>query len=66
MEIKEMRGKDIAELGKQLSGLYEEQFNLRMQNATGQLGQNSEIRRVRRLIARVLTVMNEKRREAGA
>ena len=45
---------------KELDGLLREQFNLRMQKATGQLTGNAKIKSVRRDIARLKTVMNEK------
>jgi large subunit ribosomal protein L29 len=45
---------------QELDALHKEQFNLRMQNATGQLTRNSELKRVRRDIARIKTVLNEK------
>ena len=47
------------ELNEELVALRREQFNLRMQQATGELAQNSQHRRVRRDIARVKTVINE-------
>jgi len=62
MNAKDLRGKSPAELDKELEGLYQEQFNLRMQLATGQLANNAQVRRVRRDIARVLTVKTEKTR----
>ena len=60
MDVKELRGRNEAELRKELSNLLLEQFNLRMQKGTGQLTQPSELRRVRRDIARVKTLLNEK------
>ena len=45
---------------KELAGLLREQFNLRMQHATGQLPNNANLRKVRRNIARLRTIMNEK------
>lgn len=62
MNVKDLRGKSPAELDKELEGLYQEQFNLRMQLATGQLANNAQVRRVRRDIARVMTVKTEKTR----
>jgi large subunit ribosomal protein L29 len=60
-----MKAKDIRTLSaedrlKELEGLLREQFNLRMQHATGQLANNSKLRTVKRDIARVRTIMNEK------
>ena len=60
MEIKEMRTKDAAALNKELQDLLKAQFSLRMQKATQQLQNTSQIRKVRRDIARVRTVLNEK------
>lgn len=60
-----MKAKDIRAMAtdaktSELHGLLREQFNLRMQNATGQLPANSKLRKVRRDIARIKTIMNEK------
>ena len=63
MQAKELRGKSPAELKGELENLMREQFNLRMQLATGQLSNHSQIRRLRRDIARVHTVLNEKSSE---
>ena len=63
MNANELRAKSDVELREELTGLLREQFNLRMQKGTGQLGQPSELRRVRREIARVQTVLNEKAKE---
>ena len=60
MEIKEMRGKDATALDKELQELLKAQFSLRMQKATQQLQDTSQIRKVRRDIARVRTVLTEK------
>ncbi|EEF78752.1 LSU ribosomal protein L29p (L35e) [Methylophaga thiooxydans] len=61
MKASEIRQKSAEDLATELVELHKEQFNLRMQNATGQLTRNSEIQRVRRDIARIKTVLNEKR-----
>ena len=60
MKASEFRQKSAEDLAKELDELHKEQFNLRMQNATGQLARNSELKRVRRDIARIKTVLNEK------
>ena len=60
METKEMRAKDVAALNKELQDLLKAQFSLRMQKATQQLQNTIQIRNVRRDIARVRTVLNEK------
>ena len=65
MNVQELKAKSEADLRAELSELLQEQFNLRMQKGTGQLGQPSEIRRVRRDIARVKTILNEKAREGS-
>ncbi|MEE9357756.1 50S ribosomal protein L29 [Candidatus Vondammii sp. HM_W22] len=61
MKASEARKKAAAELGETLLDLRKEQFNLRMQQGTGQLSSPSAMRRVRKDIARVKTVMNEKK-----
>ncbi len=59
MKATEYRGKTADELNKLLLDLKREQFNLRMQQGSGQLTKPSEVQRVRREIARVKTVINE-------
>ena len=63
MEIQEIRSKNESELREELSELLKEQFNLRMLKGTGQLAQPHELRRVRRDIARVRTILTEKSNE---
>jgi len=63
VKAKEMREMTIDELEKYLSDLRQELFNLRFQLAVGQLENTSRIRVVKREIARVLTVLNEKKAE---
>lgn len=65
MKASELRSKSIKELEDELVELRREQFNLRMQSATGQLAQNHEHSRVRKDIARVKTVMTELARQEG-
>ena len=60
MKPSELRGKDAAELQKELEGLLRAQFGLRMQVATQQLSNTSQLKKVKRDIARVKTVMREK------
>jgi large subunit ribosomal protein L29 len=60
MKSSELRGKDAAELQKELEGLLRAQFGLRMQVATQQLSNTSQLKKVKRDIARVRTVMKEK------
>ncbi len=59
MDAKELRGKSAAELNEELQNLLREQFNLRMQKGTGQLGNSARLKTVRRDVARVKTIMNE-------
>lgn len=63
MKAVELRNKSVAELNTELDALLKEQFNLRMQKATGQLAKSHQQVAVRRNIARVKTVLNQK---AGA
>ncbi|GAA3930178.1 50S ribosomal protein L29 [Luteimonas lutimaris] len=60
MNIKELRGKSAEELKGHLLELHKEQFSLRMQKATGQLAKTHDVRRVRREIARVNTLLGTK------
>ena len=62
MNANELRKKTDEELDKELLDLGREAFNLRMQKGTGQLGRSSQIRAVRRDIARIKTVQNERRK----
>ncbi len=66
MTAAELRAQTDDQLGQRLLDLKKEQFNLRFQKATGQLENTRRVREVRREIARVLTVMNERRRAAAA
>jgi len=59
MKASELRKKKPAELRQLLSDLQREQFTLRMQKGTGQLGRPSQVRFVRRDIARIRTVLGE-------
>lgn len=60
MKASELRTKSAADLDKELNELLKAQFSLRMQLATQQLTNNSEINKVRRDIARVRTLIGEK------
>jgi len=60
MKATELRGKDQAALAKELNELLKAQFGMRMQIATQQLSNTSQLKKVRRDIARVKTVMNSK------
>jgi len=59
MEATDLRKKSVDELNEELVALRREQFNLRMQQATGELNRHTEHRRVRKSIARVKTVLIE-------
>jgi len=63
MNAEDLRAKKKDELQQQLSGLLHQQFNLRMQKGSGQMVTPHELRKVRRDIARVKTVLHEKSRE---
>ena len=58
--VGELRGKDAGELEQELQSLLRAQFSLRMQKATQQLTNTSQLRKVRRDIARVRTLLNQK------
>ncbi len=60
MNASELRGKDQDALKKELNELLKAQFGMSMQIATQQLNNTSQLKRVRRDIARVKTVMNQK------
>jgi large subunit ribosomal protein L29 len=60
MKASELRGKDQVALQKELNDLLKAQFGLRMQTATQQLSNTSQLKKVRRDIARVKTVLNTK------
>lgn len=62
MKTSELRAKDVAQLDKELTDLLKAQLSLRMQKATQQLTNTSQLKRVRRDIARVRTVLAEKAR----
>jgi len=63
MNATDLRDKSAQELENELVELRREQFNLRMQQATGQLARPHEHKRVRRDIARVKTIMTEQKRQ---
>lgn len=60
MRTNELRDLTVEELREKHLQSKEELFNLRFQNAIGQLGNSGRIREVKRYIARILTVMTEK------
>ena len=64
MKASELRVKNTDELRQELNELLKAQFSLRMQVATQQLTNNSQIGKVRRDIARVRTIINEQARQS--
>ena len=60
MKATELKEKSVEELNTQLITLLREQFNLRMQASTGQLEKTDQIRKLRRDIARVKTILTQK------
>jgi large subunit ribosomal protein L29 len=60
MKAHELRAKNADELQQELLSLLKAQFGLRMQVATQQLSKTSELKKTRRAIARVRTILNEK------
>ena len=60
MKASELRDKSVTDLEKDLLSLREEQFKLRMQKSTGQLGQTHLLKQNQRDIARVKTVLTQK------
>lgn len=62
MKANELRDKSPEDLNKELLSLRREQFNLRMQQATGQLAQTHQFRIIRRDIARIKTVLRDARK----
>ncbi len=66
MNAEELRGKSPDELRNELETLKKEAFNLRFQQATGQLEGTARIRTVRREAARVKTILNQKAAAAAS
>ena len=65
MDAKTLRDKSADDLNTELASLKKEAFNLRFQQATGQLENTSRMRSVKRDAARVKTILNEKARAAA-
>jgi len=63
MNAADIRDKSVDQLDDELMKLKKEQFNLRFQQASGQLENTSRMRVVRRTIARVLTIREEKQKQ---
>jgi large subunit ribosomal protein L29 len=66
MKAEELRGKTPDELREQLVSLKKEAFNLRFQAATNQLENTARVREVRRSVARVSTILNQKAADAAS
>jgi large subunit ribosomal protein L29 len=66
MDAKELRDKTPDQLREDLVNLKKEAFNLRFQQATGQIENTARMRKVRRDVARVNTILNEKAAAAAA
>ena len=66
MDAKELRDKTLDQLRDELTSLKKEAFNLRFQQATNQMENTSRMRTVRRDVARVKTILNEKAAAAAA
>ncbi|APE04675.1 MULTISPECIES: 50S ribosomal protein L29 [Alteromonas] len=60
MKATELKEKSVEELNAELINLLREQFNLRMQHSTGQLEKTDQLKKVRRNIARVKTILTQK------
>ena len=66
MKAEDLRAKTVDELNDELKSLAKEAFNLRFQKASGQLENTSQVRDVRRNMARVKTVLNQKAQETAS
>ena len=64
MKVEDLRQKTVDELNQQVLDLHKEAFNLRFQRASGQLENTSMVRQVRRDIARIKTILHERRASA--
>jgi large subunit ribosomal protein L29 len=60
MQAQEIRGMGTSEIQKQLENVREEYFNLRFRRASGQLEDYTQLRSVRRDVARLLTILRER------
>ena len=66
MKAEDVRAKTVDELSDQLNDLSKEAFNLRFQAASGQLENTARVRQVRRELAQVKTILNEKKRASAS
>ena len=65
LKTDQLRRMSLAELQKELDNLRTEQYRTRVQKTIGQLKDTDSMRQLKRNIARIMTIINEKRREAG-
>ena len=65
MKASDIRARTDDELGEEVDTLSKEIFNLRFQRASGQLENTARVRQVRRNIARIKTILDERRRQSG-
>jgi len=65
MKASELRAKDVAALEREVTELLRAHFGLRMQKATQQLANTSQLGRTRRDIARAKTILAQKKKEAA-
>ena len=65
MKASELRAKDVAALEKEVADLLKAHFGLRMQKATQQLSNHTQLGRTKRDIARAKTILAEKKKEAA-
>jgi len=63
MKIKELREMTVEELNQQLAEIKKEQFNLKLQQVSGQMENPARIKELRRTVARIKTIQNTKQVE---
>lgn len=63
MKVKELKEMTVEELGQQFEEIKKEQFNLKLQQVSGQLENPSRIKELRRTVARIKTIQNQKKVE---
>jgi large subunit ribosomal protein L29 len=66
VKAEDIKAKTVDELSDQLNELNKEAFNLRFQAASGQLENTARVRQVRRNLAQIKTILNEKRRVSAS
>ena len=66
IKAEDIRAKTVDELNDQLNDLSKEAFNLRFQAASGQLENTARVRQVRRNLAQIKTILNEKKRVSAS